>query len=177
VESYGFHALEVLQCMVERRAGGESGVVAVQCIEGSDIWAARDQGRWPADLAEAAVAAIAAKPRGNLTTAQVEALEAMEKGSMEESTIESRGPAPGHADNTALFVIEYADGFRGYVLMLPGFVSDFAYAARTTVGIEACVFNLHAGGTSSHFSWLARNIERFFTEGVAPYPGKLFLDY
>lgn len=95
VESYGFHALEVLQCMVERRLGSESGVVAVQCIEGRDIWAARDQGRWPVDLAEAALSAIAGKPRDHLTATQVDAIDAMATGSMETTTIESRGPSPG----------------------------------------------------------------------------------
>lgn len=95
VESYGFHALEGLQCMVERRLGGESGVVAVQCIEGRDIWAARNQGRWPVDLAEAALSAIAGKPREHLTSAQVDVINAMETGSMESTTIESRGPSPG----------------------------------------------------------------------------------
>ena len=28
------------------------------------------------------------------------------------------------------FIIEYRDGFRGTVLMLSGYVSDFGYAAR-----------------------------------------------
>ena len=40
VESYGFHALETLQCMIERRDGGESGVVAIQCLEGESVWEA-----------------------------------------------------------------------------------------------------------------------------------------
>ena len=57
--------------------------------------------------------------------------------------------------------------------MLPGFATDFAYAARLESGtVEACVFNLHGQGTSSHFSYLARNIEMFFSTGVSPYPGK-----
>ena len=41
-EAYGFHTLETLQCMVERRRGGESGVVSVQCVEGDAVWEARD---------------------------------------------------------------------------------------------------------------------------------------
>ena len=46
IESYGFHALETLQCMIERRTGGESGVVAVQCLEGDAVWQAGAEERW-----------------------------------------------------------------------------------------------------------------------------------
>jgi hypothetical protein len=42
IEAYGYHTIETLQCMIERRAGGETGVVSVQCLEGDDVWRARD---------------------------------------------------------------------------------------------------------------------------------------
>src|SRR5438270_8417273 len=66
VESYGFHALETLQCMVERRRGGETGVAAVQCLEGGAVWEAGRQGLWSRELAEAAGATIAKRPDGRM---------------------------------------------------------------------------------------------------------------
>ena len=50
-----FHALEAMQCMVERRKGGETGVRAVQLIEGDAVWKAGDQGRWSKELLTAAL--------------------------------------------------------------------------------------------------------------------------
>src|SRR5207248_2613963 len=59
MEIFGFHALESLQCMVERRAGGVSprsqGVQAVTCLEGDAVWKAGDDGLWSWDLLEAAL--------------------------------------------------------------------------------------------------------------------------
>ena len=45
-----FHDLEVLQCFVERRKGGETGVRSVQHIQGDEVWRAAEQGRWSRDL-------------------------------------------------------------------------------------------------------------------------------
>ncbi len=45
-----FHALEGLQCMVERRGRGETGVKAVQLIEGDAVWKAGEEGRYSKDL-------------------------------------------------------------------------------------------------------------------------------
>jgi hypothetical protein len=38
LEIYGFHGLEALQVMMERRKGGETGVKAVTCLIGKDVW-------------------------------------------------------------------------------------------------------------------------------------------
>ena len=46
-----------------------------------------------------------------------------------------------------LILVEYADGFRGGVLMLNGFVSALSYAARMGGGrIEACEFHCDGHG-------------------------------
>ena len=64
IEAYGYHALETLQCMIERRKGGETGVVSVQCLEGDDMWKAGERGDWSIELATAACDAIENKPAG-----------------------------------------------------------------------------------------------------------------
>ncbi len=45
--THGLSRLEAMQCMIERRKGGETGVRAVQMIEGDAVWkrATRDDGR------------------------------------------------------------------------------------------------------------------------------------
>jgi hypothetical protein len=45
-----FHGLEALQCMLERRNGGETGVRAVQMIEGEAVWKALDAKQISRDL-------------------------------------------------------------------------------------------------------------------------------
>lgn len=42
------------ECWSERRKGGETGVKAVQLLEGDDVWVARAAGRWSNDLLSSA---------------------------------------------------------------------------------------------------------------------------
>lgn len=143
VESYGFHALETLQCMIERREGGESGVVSVQCLEGQDVWSAEASGEWSLELAEAACAQIENRP--------------------DTSIIEG-------CSNPIIFLIEHRDGFRSAVLMLNGYVTDFAYAAQQGDEILATEFYLQNGTPYAHFSYLSLNIEEMFVTGIPQYP-------
>ena len=57
IDIYGFHALEGMQALVERRAGGETGVAAVQTYSGNDVWAAADRGIYDRKLLDAALSA------------------------------------------------------------------------------------------------------------------------
>jgi hypothetical protein len=145
LDIYGFHALETLQCMIERRVGGESGVAAVTCLEGDAVWQAARDGRWPRDLAEAAVATMQEKP---------------------DLPFEALFGKP------ALFLLEHNDGFRSTVLMAPeqaGLLQGFAYAARIDNAIHACEVYLPED-PHAHFSYLSLNVEEMFVTGRPSYP-------
>ena len=143
VESYGFHALETLQCMIERRQGGESGVTSVQCIEGEAVWEVTDKNGWILSLAEGACEQIENRP---------------------EKSIQEGCPKP------TLFLIEHRDGFQSAVLMLNGYVTNFAYAGKIGNNIEATEFYLQNGRPHAHFSYLSLNIEEMFLTGIPQYP-------
>ena len=142
LDSYGFHGLEALQCMVERRSGGETGIAAVQCLEGDDVWTAGETGIWPRALADAAEARIGPK----------------DAGSMEEN-----------CENPAVFILEYADGFRGATLMLDNHLRGFGYGARVNGRVESTELNPQ-GGLEHAFSQLGLSIQEMFLSGEPQYP-------
>src|SRR5206468_7970155 len=57
IESYDFHALELLQSMIEGRRGGETGVSRVELVAGEAFQKAQADGRWSQQLVDAAMAA------------------------------------------------------------------------------------------------------------------------
>ena len=145
LESYGFHALETLQCMVERRKGGETGIVAVQCLEGEAVWEARDAGRWSGALAALALAQVEAGGEGDLQEVCTE---------------------------PAVFLLEYADGLQAATLMANGFkggMQGWGYAATVAGKQQACEFYLH-GDPHPHFTYLGLNVQEMFLTGKPQYP-------
>ena len=154
-ESYGFHALETLQCMVERRSGGETGVAAVELLHGEAFWRAWNAGWFPIDLYEAAL----------------DTLPHREASLPDFYATRQAGPAgyPGPQAPLA-FVVEYRDGLKATLLNLSGYVDDFAFAARADGRTVATAFRLEPAPPRWHFNFLVQHIERFFQTGVAPYP-------
>lgn len=126
---------EILQCMVERREGGETGVKSVLGLGGDDVWKAMDDGRINLDLVNAACNKIKGR----------------EKGNMRELV----------KDPNAI-IVEYNDGTKGAIVLLSGFVNGgWAYAADTAQGRVATEFVLDGSMSYSHFSYLSLNIQKF----------------
>ncbi len=152
-EAYGFHALEGLQCMAERRHGGETGVKAVQCLQGEAMWQALDQGRWSKDLLDAAAALVPAHARGDIRSLTAKAA------------------------NAGLFLIDYRDGFRAAVAMLNGWVYEgdggaFCFAGKIQGQDKpaATHFYLQQPDPFGHFAYLVRAIDAMIQTGHASYP-------
>ncbi|MCD6518617.1 MAG: hypothetical protein J7M05_01655 [Anaerolineae bacterium] len=145
IEAYGFHALETLQCMVERRQGGESGVRAVQCLEGEAVWSWLEGHPLFAELAQAAGESIVEK---EAPWAQVKKV----------------------VQKPVAFIVEYRDGLEALTLLLNGYATSFAFAGLNSEGIQACEFVLQGGRPYAHFSYLGLNIEEMFLTGWPTYP-------
>jgi len=144
-EIYLFHALECLQCLLERRRGGETGVKSVECLQGPAVWKACDDGRisWPL-----VVEAIGRSPSANV------------------------GPIRENVLKPVAILVEYADGTRGAVLNLIEAVSDFCFAGRLKGQAKpvSFYFDLPLPPGARFFDPLTWHIEQFFHTGTPPYP-------
>ncbi len=145
-EPYGFHALEGLQCMIERRKGGETGVQSVQAITGDAIWKAEKEGRWSRDLL---MAAINIQPQ------------------VREGAIEQRLKA-----NSPFYLIEYRDGLRATLAMMNGVCRHFSCAVKRAEQPkpDAVWFELDEEKPYGHFAWLLQAIEHMIRTGQPAYP-------
>ncbi len=146
VLSYGglsFHALDMLQCMLERRDGGETGVASVQYLQGQAVYEAARQKSFSMDLAEAAASTVDIK----------------KEGTMEQ-----------HEENPVAIIVNYRDGTKGAVLTMNSYYGRrCAYAARVDGKIVGTEFVVHKKQPYCHFSYLCLNIQQMFLTGKPQY--------
>jgi hypothetical protein len=161
VDSYDFHALETIQCMAERRRGGETGVAAVRGLRGASVWKAMDAGRWDA---------------GGWDPRLFEACLARTQTLAQPPTFSDRYPNPeqirGWVKDPVAYRIEYADGTRATMLLMNGLVSDFTFAARIK-GQSAplsTLFYLPPNPNVVYSAMLMSKAEELFLTGRPPYP-------
>ncbi len=156
-----FHGLEALQCMVERRKGGETGVGAVQMIEGDAVWHAGDNGLFSKELLESALSRSDSPQGQTIVDGRTQDLVA-------------KGELPKLVKNPAAYMIEYRDGLKATLLMLNGAVKDFTFAARVKgpdgSALLSTQFLLSPEPNVTYSACLVRKIEELFEIGKAPYP-------
>jgi hypothetical protein len=153
-----YHALEAMQCMLERRKGGETGVKAVQMIQGDAVWKAGEEGRWSKRLLTSALSRSDTPMGWTVTDGRTQDLF-------------GNGELPKLVKNPAAYFIEYADGLRATMLMLTGALRDFNFAARVKgVGVQSTQFFLTPTPNVTYSACLVSKIEEMFATGRPPYP-------
>lgn len=147
LEGYSFHGLEALQSIVERRRGGETGVSAVEYLEGEAAWKACDAGRLDPVVFAAATRAREAKNRF--------------RGEFREAL------------KPAAFFIEYRDGLRAVLLHDLGAANSEWVVAWSETGRDephATSFWTQEERPLGHFSFLVQGIEKMVHTGLPTWP-------
>jgi len=150
LESYDFHAFELLQTLIESRKGGESGIASVEFLTGDAMWKAADAGRWSLPLAREAMAAEFGdkpvdlrKPIGN-----------------------EKAAAPH------VVLLAYKDGLKGTILKVGQNSNRWNAAVKLKNAAAPRRMRIFNGpwGNRNLFMALSHAIQHFFRTGVSPYP-------
>lgn len=161
VDSYDFHGLETIQCMVERRKGGETGVDWLQAYRGDDFWKAHEEGVWPADLFEAALC------RSHTLTPAREGFNHVFPALADLKRI---------VKNPVAYRYKHSDGTMSTMLLMSGLLRDFNFAARLDGEREVFSTQMYLpmpdGRTTlaNFFSPLVNNAEKMYLTGRPAYP-------
>jgi hypothetical protein len=161
VDSYDFHGLETIQCLVERRRGGETGVEWVQAYRGDKFWSALREGVWPLSLMEAALTRS-----HTLTPARAGFGDILP--SVDDMRRLVRDPVA--------YCYQHADGLKCTLLLMNGLVRDFNFAAYVNGSRDPWSTQMYLpmpdGRTTlaNFFSPLVNHMENMFLSGRTPYP-------
>lgn len=148
LDAYGFHAVEGVQALAERRAGGETGVASVQTLVGDAVWEAGVSGVWSQQLLDAAVSRFKERP------------------------LPEGANIPALANEPVLFTIDYEDGLRANILTLNGAVAEWSAAWRYADddSVESTLFWTQEARPLAHFSLLMREVSPMMRTGKPGYP-------
>ncbi len=156
VDSYDFHALEMIQCMAERRKGGETGVKSMHALRGEAVWNAMVDRAWSPHLFEACLCRSQTLAQSPTTSDRFPTAEQVKTWVKE----------------PVAYMYEYIDGTKATMLLLNGLVSDFTFAARIKGQKEpvSTLFYLPPNPNVTYSAALMSKAEENFVTGKPPYP-------
>jgi hypothetical protein len=161
LDSYDFHALEAMQCMAERRRGGETGVAALHALRGEAVWNALASGGWNA---------------GGWDKRLFDCCLARTQTLAQPKTFSDRYPTLAQmrefVRDPVAYRFEYADGLKATMLLMNGLVEDFTFAARLAGHAEplSTLFYLPPNPNVVYSAALMSKAEETFMTGKSPYP-------
>jgi len=161
VDSYDFHALETIQCMAERRKGGETGIKWLEALRGDAAWAAMAKGSfakggWSPDLFHACLCR-------SQTLKQTE-------------VFSHRYPSPEMmrqmVKEPIVYRYEHRDGLKATMMLMNGLVGDFTFAGKLKGKKEplSTLFYLPPTPNVVYSAALMSKAEETFLTGKASYP-------
>ena len=144
LDVYGFHTLEFLQCILERRSSWSTGVESVQCLPVDSLPRLIDDKTIQLGLLDAALHSSGTTRQAVLT-------------------------AP--PKNGAIFLIQYQDGLVAPVLMLAGLAKSISSAYQSP-GKELVATRVEERSEPRypHFAYLLKGIEQMIHTGIPAYP-------
>lgn len=144
LEAYGYHALEVLQSLAERRDGGETGISSVSSLSGEAAWEALARREWPEDML----------------------LQTLERSGI---AVEPHPKNSEKQERTTVIVVEYRDGCKGYVVQRKEWTDRWSFSFRDATGeIVSAVCLSDNERPFGHFDTLTGLIERFIITRAEP---------
>lgn len=161
VDSYDFHALEVIQCMAERRKGGETGVASMHALRGDAVWNAMEKGSWDS---------------GGFSSQLFETCLTRSHTLAQPESFSDRFPTTAQmrawVKDPVCYRFQYNDGTKATMLLMNGLVSDFTFAARLKNQSEplSTLFHLPPNPNVVYSASLMSKAEETFLTGKAPYP-------
>jgi len=163
LDVYDFHALETLQCFVERRRGGETGVLRVQALRGDAVWNALKAG---------------SGSKGGIDPTLFEACLARSHTLRQPESYSHRHPTWEQmrewVQDPIAYRLEYRDGLKATMLLMNSLTKDFMVAARLRDVADpvSTMFHLPPNPNVVYSAALMSQAEQMFVSGTAPYPAE-----
>ncbi|MBM3835060.1 MAG: hypothetical protein FJ403_17665 [Verrucomicrobia bacterium] len=160
VDIYDFHALETMQCVAERRRGGETGVAMMHALRGPSVWDAMNTGSWNG---------------GGWNPKLFEACLSRSQTLTQPESFSHRYPTSEQmrqfVKDPVAYRFAYRDGLKATMLLMNGLVDDFNFAARLKgAGTPlSTMFHLPPNPNVVYSAALMSKVEEMFMTGKAPY--------
>jgi hypothetical protein len=161
IDSYDFHALEVIQCMAERRRGGETGVASMQALRGEAVWKAMETGSWE---------------KGGWNPRLFEACLTRSHTLAQPESFSDRFPTSAQirewVKDPIAYRFDYKDGTKATILLMNGLVGDFTFSAKLKNQDEplSTLFHLPPNPNVVYSAALMSKAEETFVNHKSPYP-------